>query len=56
MANYLGLFQMPQSFIKSNWPNLNPSNYELKSEPSDKYNCVAWVLGQVNDPIDLSLD
>lgn len=47
---------MPKSFINKLWPNLSPSNYELKSNPTPDYNCVAWANGVNTEPIDLSLD
>jgi len=56
MADYKGLFEMPEAFLRKLWPNLNPTNYELKSDYTSEYNCVAWALGINTDPIDLSLD
>ena len=47
---------MPQSFIRSLWPSLNSSNYEITSEPTTNYNCVAWAQGINYRTVDLSLD
>lgn len=56
MNEYKGLYEMPQSFINKLWPNLNSTNYELKSNSTDNYNCVAWANHINYEPVDLSLD
>lgn len=56
MSDYKGLYEMPKSFRNKLWPNLNSSNYELKSDPTDEYNCVAWANHINHQSVDLSLD
>ncbi len=36
---------MPGSWRASDFPNLNNKNCEIKSPPSNRYNCIAWAAG-----------
>ena len=56
MKDYKGLFEMPRWYLNKLWPNLSDTNFELTSEVTSRYNCVAWAVGNDKEVIDLSLD
>lgn len=33
---------------ESDFPKLTELGYELKSDPDDRYNCIAWAVGENN--------
>jgi hypothetical protein len=36
---------MRRPHLERFFPNLQPSEYSVESEPTDSYNCIAWAVG-----------
>jgi hypothetical protein len=52
----ISLAEMSEFQKKKYFPNLTKDNFHKTSEETIDYNCVAWVHGRQDEPIDLSMD
>jgi len=41
--------EVPQAKLKALFPHLRPERYEVTSDKSTEYNCVAWAAGKEDD-------
>src|SRR6266540_4162673 len=39
-----------EEYIEAAFPNLQSCSWEITSEPDEKYNCIAWAIGQSKRP------
>ncbi len=39
---------MPSELLESLFPNLKPGEYQITSPQDDKYNCIAWAVGDTH--------
>lgn len=52
----ISLEEMTASQKQRFYPNLSPDTYHKTSDETKDYNCVAWIHGRQDEPVDLSLD